>query len=76
MRKRSVGGDTAYHYRTHSENGWSTTETFAEYLHFISEFYNRQPLHLLLDLKSSHRGTEILNLAAELNITRHYIPAR
>lgn len=68
-------GDTAYHYRTHSINGWSTNLTFMEYLRFISNHYNNQPLHLLLDLHSSHRGQEIFNLAAELNITLHFIPA-
>ena len=31
--------------------------------------------HLLFDLHLSHSSTEILNLAAELNITLHYIPA-
>ena len=30
---------------------------------------------MLLDLHSSHRGQEIFNLAAELNITLHFIPA-
>ena len=68
-------GDTAYHFKTHSVNGWSTNETFQEYLHFISNYYNGQPLHLLLDLHSSHRGDQIHLLAAKLNITLHYIPA-
>ncbi len=68
-------GDTSYHFRTHSANGWSTTDTFQEYLHFISDLYHGQPLHLLLDLHSSHRSNEIKKLAAELNITLHYIPA-
>lgn len=68
-------GDTAYHYKTHSENGWSTNETFQEYLHFISNYFNHEPLHLLLDLHTSHRGPSIYKLAAELNITLHYIPA-
>ena len=55
-------GDTAYHFRSHSENGWSTTETFQEYLHYISNLYNNQPLHLLLDLHASHRGQQICEL--------------
>ena len=68
-------GDTAYHIKTHSENGWSTTATFREYLNFISAYHRGQPLHLLLDLHSSHRGDQIQLLAAQLNITLHYIPA-
>lgn len=68
-------GDTAYHFRTHSINGWSTHDTFKEYLHFISDLYNNQPLHLLLDIHASHRGQQIISLAHELNITLHYIPA-
>ena len=67
--------DTAYHIRTHSINGWSTAETFQEYLRFISKLYNGQPLHLLLDLHTSHRTLQIHDLAASLNITLHYIPA-
>ena len=55
-------GDTAYHFRSHSENGWSTTETFQEYLHYITNLYNNQPLHLLLDLHASHRGQQICEL--------------
>ena len=73
--ERNQFEDTLYHWKTHSINGWSTTETFQQYLHFISEHYHGQPLHLLLDLHSSHHGTKIQNLAAELNITLHYIPA-
>ena len=68
-------GDTAYHIKTHSENGWSTTATFREYLNFISAYHRGQPLHLLLDLHSSHRCDQIQLLAAQLNITLHYIPA-
>jgi len=73
--EKSQLGDTAHHFTNHSHNGWSTTETFKEYLHQISDYCHNQPLHLLLDLHSSHRGNEIKELAESLNIFLHYIPA-
>ena len=68
-------GDTAHHFTKHSHKGWSTSETFQDYSHKISDHFHNEPLHLLLDLHSSHRGDEVKEVAESLNIDLHYIPA-
>lgn len=45
-------GDTVHHFTNHSHKGWSTSETFQDYLHKISDHFHNEPLHLLLDLHS------------------------
>ena len=73
--EKSQLGDTAHHFTNHSHKGWSTSETFQDYLHKISDHFHNEPLHLLLDLHSSHRSDEVKEVAKSLNIDLHYIPA-
>ena len=73
--EKSQLGDTAHHFTNHSHKGWSTSETFQDYLHKISDHFHNEPLHLLLDLHSSHRRDEVKEVAESLNIDLHYIPA-
>lgn len=67
-------GDTWGHWRSFSESGWQTSQTFQEYLMHIRELYGDQKVHLILDVHSSHRTSEVKNLAHELNIDLWFIP--
>ena len=69
--KKSQLGDTAHHFTNQSHKGWSTSETFQDYLHKISNHFHNELLHLLLDLHSSHRGDEVKEVAESLNIDLH-----
>lgn len=44
-------GDVRYHYRTYSDNRWTTKETFKEYLIGIREYYNfpKETIHVICD---------------------------
>ena len=73
--EQSQLGDTAYHWKTHTENGWQTTESFELYLMHLRELMGDTPLHLLLDLHASHRTQRVKTLAKSLDISLHFIPA-
>ena len=71
-------GDVAYHMRTYSSSGWTTSETFKKYLIGIRNFYSwddENTIHLLLDVFKAHLTDDVLKLAKELNIKLHLIPA-
>ena len=68
-------GDVCDHWKSYSENGWETAETFQEYLMHLRQHFGDQQLHLILDLHSSHRAPEVKQLAESLGIHLWYIPA-
>ena len=68
-------GDPQGHLVTHSENGWTTVETFSEYLMSLRERYpDDGPVYLVLDCYSVHRTDEIRQLAKTLGIELIFIP--
>ena len=68
-------GDTCHHHKTHSPSGWSTIDTFSEYLMFIRQhFGDDDRIWLLLDAYSVHRTNEVKSLAESLNIELIFIP--
>ena len=73
--EQSQLGDTAYHWKTHTESGWQTTESFELYLMHLRELMGDVRLHLLLDLHASHRTEQVKTLAKSLDISLHFIPA-
>lgn len=69
-------GDVAYHWITHTQNGWMTDESFTFYLMKLREFFNDDdPIHLILDLYKAHLTDNVKEYAAGLNIILHFIPA-
>ena len=67
-------GDVYPHWRCHSETGWTTEETFIEYLLHISEFFNNEEVHLILDVYAAHRTERVKETAKNNNIHLHFIP--
>lgn len=68
-------GNTQGHNVTHSESGWSTVETFSEFLMSLRERYpDDEPIYLLLDCYSVHRCDEVRQLAESLFIELIFIP--
>ncbi|KAH0803495.1 DDE superfamily endonuclease containing protein [Histomonas meleagridis] len=68
-------GDVSPHMSTHSENGWTTEETFYEYLLFLRQHFNDEdPIHLLLDSYKAHKCQSIIDLAETLKIKLYFIP--
>jgi transposase len=59
----------------HSPSGWTTVDTFRQYLEWLRGFYgDSDPIHLILDAYSVHRSQDTRNIARELNIELHFIP--
>jgi hypothetical protein len=52
-----------------------TTNTFARYLHWLFELTGGEQIHLLLDIYPVNVQEAAKELAAELGITLHFIPA-
>ena len=68
-------GDPQGHLVAHSESGWSTVDTFSQFLMSVRErFPDDEPVYLLLDLYSVHRSEEIKQLAESLMIRLIFIP--
>lgn len=71
-------GDVGYHFRTFSENGWTTENTFIEYLtglrHHIG-FDDEHTIHILMDVFRAHITENVKKSCSELNIKIHLIPA-
>ena len=68
-------GDPQGHWATHSEKGWTTMETFSEFLMSLRERYpDDKPVYLVLDCYSVHRSDEIRLLANTLGIELVSIP--
>lgn len=73
--EKSQLGDTVYHIPSHSSTGWTTIDTFKQYLDFLSEHFNHEPVHLILDVYAVHRNEEIKEYAKNLGIQMYFIPA-
>lgn len=67
-------GDIGHHWSCHSESGWSTEETFVQYIQHIGEYFNNQEVHLLLDVYTAHRTDTVKETAHSYNIHLHFIP--
>ena len=61
-------------WTTHSQNGWSTIETFKEFLQNLRAYCGNNPIYLILDCYSVHRADAIKEKAKELNIELIFIP--
>ena len=71
-------GDVGYHMKAYSTNGWSTIETFKEFLIGVRNFYgfeDEHTIHLLLDVFKVHISDEVKETAQGLNIKLYLIPA-
>lgn len=68
-------GDPQGHLVTHSETGWTTVETFSEFLMSLRERYpDDEQVYLVLDCYSVHRSDDIRKLAESLSIELLFIP--
>ena len=69
-------GDVDPNIRSFSENGWTNTQTFYQFLSDIKSHYEyNKEIHDILDLYKAHNNDEIKEAAATLGITLHFIPA-
>ena len=71
-------GDVSYHFRTYSENGWTTESTFIEYLTGLRNhigFDDKNTMHILLDVFRAHITDNVKKTCNDLNIKLHLIPA-
>jgi hypothetical protein len=69
-------GPHAGHEADHSTSGWTTSETFHRYLHWLRTLYpDGKPIHLILDSYSVHRSAPTKAVARRLGIRPHFIPA-
>ena len=71
-------GDVGYHLRAFSSNGWTTSETFIQYLTGIRNHYgfeDSHTIHIILDLFKAHITDAVSDAAKELNIKLYLIPA-
>ena len=71
-------GDVGYHFKAYSENGWTTEETFIEYLTGLRNhfgFEDKHTLHIILDVFRAHITDNVKQACDELNIKLHLIPA-
>ena len=71
-------GDVNYHFRSYSENGWTTEVTFIEYLTGLRGYFgfeDRNTLHILLDVFRAHITDNVKKACTGLNIKLHLIPA-
>ena len=67
-------GDVFHHWTSHSENGWTTEETFIEYLQNLADHFNYQEIHVILDVYAAHRTEAVKEAAETLNIKLYFIP--
>jgi hypothetical protein len=69
-------GDIGIHFSDHSESGWTTTETFIRYLHWLrdTQYKDDLPLWLVLDCYSVHRDEAVKACAESLNIVLEFLP--
>ena len=72
--EQSQLGDIYPHWKTHSESGWTTEETFIEYLLHIAEFFQHEEVHLILDVYTAHRTELVKETARNNNIKLYFIP--
>ena len=67
-------GDVFPHWTAHSESGWTTEDTFIQYLNHVSEYFNNEPVHMILDVYAAHRTDTVKQIAEALNIKLYFIP--
>lgn len=71
-------GDVNYHFRSYSENGWTTEFTFIEYITGLRNhigFDDKHTIHILLDVFRAHITDNVKKACSDLNIKLHLIPA-
>lgn len=59
-------GDVNYHFRSFSENGWTTINTFKDYIVGIRDYYgydDNQTLHVICDSYKVHISEEIIQFS-------------
>ena len=60
----------------HSEKGWTTADTFYNYLLFLRQHFNDDDdIHLILDSYKAHKCQSVQDLAQTLHIKLYYIPS-
>jgi hypothetical protein len=63
------------HWRSHTESGRVTSDTFREYLRLLGAHApTDRTIHLVLDMHSSHHTQAVKDLTASLNIDLHFVP--
>jgi hypothetical protein len=73
--EHSYFGDVACHRTMHSESGWQTAETFAEWFGWLRSLYpDGEPIWLILDAYSVHRQETIRAYVEDLRIHVLFIP--
>ena len=71
-------GDVGDHIKTYSENGWTTEDTFIEFLINVRNQYlddDDHTIHIILDVFRAHITDKVYQTAKELNIKFYLIPA-
>jgi hypothetical protein len=67
--ERSQIWDVRQHWRSQTEPGWMTSETFGDYLRLLRMQASKDGVvHLIFDLHSSHRTEAMKSIATSLNI--------
>lgn len=71
-----IGDICEPHFKTHSLNGFMTTQVFKLYLDFLRDLYpTGEKINLILDLFSSHHTDESMAYAKNKNIELFFIPS-
>ena len=71
---KKLGNDPSLIYRC-TESGWMTSKVFLEYLEWLHNEFQGEPIALILDVYPSHKSDEVKQKAKELNIELLYVPA-
>jgi hypothetical protein len=68
-------GDVGNHWRSHTESGWMTSDTFGGCLRIQrAHAPTDRTIHLVLDMHSLHRTQAVKDLAASLTLALHFVP--
>jgi hypothetical protein len=73
--ERTQIGQGDGHWRSHSQNGWQTSETFRNYFVNLQCKVGPEPIYLFLGSYSAHRTDQVKAVAERLGITLHATPA-
>ena len=71
-------GDVEGHMKACTDNGWTTEETFCQYLTGVRNYYgfdNTNTIHMILDVFKVHISERVKACAHNLNIKLYVIPA-
>jgi hypothetical protein len=72
---KSQSSEIEPHIPLHSESGWIAIQTFEEYPQMLKrEFPRDEPIYLILDCYSVHRGQEFRFYVRDLGINMKFIP--